>query len=220
MIIKKFLITLAVLSGIAGIAKGETLREAYGRMAAVEGAKTYDRIETDKNLAELNSNLPMESYTSVQWPYEKGSHGVTAAYNEMQALLSGVEDVRQVLGVNSDYNTFALLVAPAGASEDMLDIMAVWQLNYYGTTFVVYGEITTENLNRLMFGDVQMNHFGVSVRPMSQKFYEDYKKLGEEQNLLWKDQATHKMGGGYKELDKKFQHDAARLQKEVEKSEK
>lgn len=217
---KKLLITLSVLLGLTGAAKAETLQSAYEKIAAVAGSKTYDREDTDKNLAELNSSLPMESYTSVQWTFEKGSEGVTKAFYDIQSMLSNVDNVQNVLSTSSNYNNFDMLVATDGNSQDLVDVMAIWQMNYYGLTYVVYGKMTEENLNRLMFGKVVMDHYGVSVNPMPRKFYEEYVKLGNKETILWKDQAEHKTGEAFKQLDKKFNKASDRLKKEVEKAEK
>ncbi|MDE6805288.1 MAG: hypothetical protein K2J05_00625, partial [Muribaculaceae bacterium] len=62
---KKFMMAVVMLVGVATGMQAETLKEAYAKIAAVEGAKTYNQQETAKNLVEFNSSLPMTTCESV-----------------------------------------------------------------------------------------------------------------------------------------------------------
>ena len=213
---KKFMMVFILLIGVATGMQAETLKEAYAKIAAVEGAKTYNQEETAKNLVELNSSLPMTTCESVSWPYEEGSAGVSEGFDMLQQKLEGLDNVDQVIKVESDYNTFLLLASPDGDSRTTVNVMALWQLNFYGEVYVVYGQMSMDNLRLLQMGNVQMTHFGVSIQPMPKAYYEQLQQLGRLQTLGEKDNATHRFGAA-KRNQRKFRSLEKKLIQESEK---
>lgn len=43
-----------------------------------------------------------------------------------------------------NYNNFLLLASPDGDYRTIADVMAVWQLNFSGKVYVVYGQMSME----------------------------------------------------------------------------
>lgn len=61
---KKFFTVIMFICLVPGL-RAETLKDAYEKIASVEGSKNYNMEETAKILIEFNSNLSMMTCTSV-----------------------------------------------------------------------------------------------------------------------------------------------------------
>lgn len=89
-----------------------------------------------------------------------------------QLTLSAIQTAPE-FQLQSDYNVF-MMYAEESADGSGADILAIWQLNFYGRTIVVYGHASADDYQRMLYGDLEMNRFGISFNPMSPSRYEKY----------------------------------------------
>lgn len=95
-----------------------------------------------------------------------------------------------------NYNNFLLLASPDGDNRTMADVMAVWQLNFFGEVYVVYGQMSMEDLQLLKMGNVQMTHYCVSIQPMPKAYYEQLQKPAQLQEAGEKEYGVQRDGIG------------------------
>ncbi len=76
------------------------------------------------------------------------------------------------------------MYAEESADGSGADILAIWQLDFYGRTIVIYGHASADDYQRMLYADLQMNHFGISFNPMSPSRYRKYVELGNLQKEM------------------------------------
>lgn len=139
---------------------------------------------------------------SVSWPYEKGSEGVSAGFDQLQSILENLDNTQSLITLESDYNTFILLTSSDTGNDKIADVMAMWQSNFFGEVLVVYGQMTKENLQLLQLGNLQMTHYGVSIQPMPKACYEQLRQLQTLQSATEKAQDANHQGIADKDYKK------------------
>lgn len=181
---KKLLLILTVLAGLSLSASAGRLAEAFGRVKTIKGMELLDnKQQTDSLLHELHSSLPFTTAQSAVSPFEKGSEGVTDAWNGLRSTIGNLNGVNTMVAVENDYNDFILFAEPS-AESGKSDLLAIWQLNYFGQTVVIYGQVNSSDLPLIDMGSLQMNHFGISFNPMPREYYQKLMELSDLQQEL------------------------------------
>lgn len=183
MVMKKLSILIALLLSVSAAAFAGNLKQAYEDMRGVVKMQDVSQAETDTLLYKLNSTLPVTNRQAMISNFEAGSAGVSVAWNGIQQLVDNLKDVDEIFKVVTDYNSLVILAEPAG---DSVDIFAIWQLNYFGRTLVIYGTTTPENVNLMQRGSATVDYFRVSFKPMPVQVYNQLQQLVELQTRVQK----------------------------------
>lgn len=183
MVMKKLSILIALLLSVSAAAFAGNLKQAYEDMRGVVKMQDVSQAETDSLLYKLNSTLPITNRRAMISNFEVGSAGVSAAWNGIQQLVDNLKDVDEVFKVVTDYNSLVILAEPAG---DSVDIFAIWQLNYFGRTLVIYGTTTPENVNLMERGSATVDYFRVSFKPMPEQVFNQLQQFAELQTRVQK----------------------------------
>lgn len=184
---KKLSILIALLFSVSAAAFAGNLKQAYEDMRGVVKMQDVSQAETDSLLYKLNSTLPVTNRQAMISNFEVGSAGVSAAWNGIQQLVDKLKDVDELFKVVTDCNSLVILAEPAG---DSVDILAIWQLNYFGRTLVIYGTTTPENASLMQRGSATVDYFRVSFKPMPGQVYNQLQQLAELQTRVQKAGAT------------------------------
>ncbi|MDE6447087.1 MAG: hypothetical protein K2L35_02075 [Muribaculaceae bacterium] len=184
---KKLSILIALLLSVSAAAFAGNLKQAYEEMRGVVKMQDVSQAETDTLLYKLHSTLPVANRRAMISNFEVGSTGVSAAWNGTQQLIGNLKDVKTICKVMTDCNSLEILAEPAG---DSVDILAIWQLSYFGRTLVIYGTTTPEKANLMRMGSATVDYFRVSFKPMPEQVFNQLQQLAELQTRIEKDNTS------------------------------
>ena len=179
---KKILMIVVMLLAVTGIAHAGQLSDVFAKLQAESGMNTLTPANTDSIMMQLHSSMPLTGMKAVASGFEKGSAGIQTVWNKVSADLSAIPTAPE-FRLQSDYSVF-LMYAEESADGSGADILAIWQLDFYGRTIVIYGHASADDYQRMLYADLQMNHFGISFNPMSPSRYRKYVELGNLQKEM------------------------------------